>query len=280
MDDEIRALGAFTGRVIEFGVQYGFQMLGALIILALGYFVARRVGALVERLCARREFDVTLTRFFASVARITVLAFVLIAALGKFGITIAPLIAALGAVAFGSSLALAGPLSNYGAGLAIILARPFKIGDTIAVQGAYGVVHDIRLGATSLRTEDGETVIIPNKEIVGQVLVNSYANRVVELRVGIAYGDDPARAVEVITRALATVAEVVQQPPPQVGIGAFADSALTIEIRYWVPTARYFQVRFAANAVVWQALCAAGLRVPGPRQEVTLVDVRASGADV
>lgn len=105
--------------------------------------------------------------------RLTVLAFVMIVVLGKFGITMTPFIAAIGAIAFGSSLALAGLMSNYGAGLSIIITRPFVVGDTIQIQGVSGVVEEVGLAATRLETEDGEQITIPNKHIVGDILINS-----------------------------------------------------------------------------------------------------------
>jgi small conductance mechanosensitive channel len=272
MDQELETLQRLVDALIEFGVAYGFQLLGAVIILIAGAMVARWVARLVLRLGERRNFGITLAKFFANVARVVVMVFVIIIALSKFGITISPLVAALSAVAFGSSLALAGPLSNYGAGLAIILGRPFVVGNTITALGLSGVVEEVRLAATYLRTEDGETVIIPNKEIVGQVLVNSYANRVVEMQVGISYQDDPDHAEQIIAAALAGVAEVVGEPAPQIGIQAFGDSAIVIAVRYWVPTERYFQVQFQANKAIWAAIRAAGIRIPLPQQELRILD--------
>ena len=124
----------------------------------------------------------------------------------------------------------------------------------------------------------GERVIIPNKEIVGQVLVNSYANRVVELSLGIDHADDPQRAEDVIRTALRAVPEVVAEPAPQIGLERFGDSALVLGVRYWVPTARYFDVQFQANKAIHRALVDAGVRVPYPRREVRLVDERASSS--
>ncbi len=271
IDEELQALQTIGERVIDLGVRYGFQMLGAVVILTAGYYAARWAGGTVERLCHARRLDVTLGRFFGHTVRITVLAFVVIAALSNFGITIAPLVAALGAAAFGSSLALAGPLSNYGAGLTIIMTRPFKVGDNIAVQGVSGVVDDIRLGATYLRAEDGEMVIVPNKDIVGHVIVNSFANRVVELAIGIGHDNDPARAIAAVNAALAGNTEVVREPPPQVGIGRFTEPGLELFVRYWVPGNRYYPVQFAANAAIWTALGAAQIHAPVPRQDVRLV---------
>jgi small conductance mechanosensitive channel len=271
MTDDLDTLRNLVDTLIAFGVAYGFQILGALLIIAVGAWLSRACARFVMRHCEKRYFDVTLSRFFANVARSVVLVFVGIIALGKFGITISPLIAALSAVAFGSSLALAGPLSNYGAGLALILGRPFVVGNTLTVLGRSGVVEEIRLAATWLRTEDGERVIIPNKEIVGQVLVNSYANRVVECSVGIAYDEDLDRTESLIRSALAALPEVVQDPAPQVGLEKFGESALQIAVRYWVPTQRYFDLQFKANKAVHRALREAGVRIPCPQQDVRIV---------
>ena len=183
MEQEIAAIQNLSQTVTTFGVTYGFQMVGAIIIIVVGLFVGKWVGRLVERLCAARNFDVTLSRFFANVAKVLVLVFVAIIALGKFGITIAPFIAAIGAIAFGASLAIQGPLSNYGAGIAIILGRPFVVGNTITLLDVSGVVEEVRLGATLLSTEDGEIITIPNKQILGEILHNSFANKVVESKI-------------------------------------------------------------------------------------------------
>lgn len=278
MDSDLSTLHNLVNQGVAFIVAYGFQILGALIILAVGFLTARWVGRLITGLCSRHSLDATLSKFFANIARLLVLAFVVIIAMGKFGITIAPFIAAIGAIAFGSSLAIQGPLSNYGAGLTIILTRPFVIGNTITVKGVSGVVEEIRLGNTELRTEDGETILIPNKHIVGEILLNSYANRVVETAIGIEYNADPAAAVGVILGTLRAINSVVDEPPPQVGIAAFGDSAIEIGIRYWVPTVEYFQVQYAANAALHAALRDADIRIAPRRQHIRIVNQGDAGA--
>ena len=122
--------------------------------------------------------------------------------LGNFGITIAPLIAIAGAGAFGATMALQGPLSNYGAGLSIIMARPFVVGDTITLGSVSGVVDDISLGATRLLGEDGERILVPNREIVGQIIINSDHRRVVQSKIYLAYDADVAQAITLIREAL------------------------------------------------------------------------------
>ena len=195
-----------------FAVNYGFQMLGAVIVLILGWFVAKWASGLVLKLCQRANLDVTLGKFFADISKILVLVFVVIIALGKFGITIAPFIAALGAVAFGGTLALQGPLSNYGAGLTIILTRPFILGDTIKIQGVIGIVEEVKLAYTQLVSEDGEIITIPNKLIVGEILHNSNANLVIEANINIAYDSDTKKAIQIIKDVLADNSNVVNEP--------------------------------------------------------------------
>lgn len=278
MEKELAFLQNIYNVVSEFVITYSFQILGALIILAVGFKVASWLGSVVEKFGERKNLDVTLTRFMAGGAKLITIVFVLIIALGKFGISIAPFIAALGALAFGGSFAIQGPLSNYGAGLSIILSRHFVVGDTLEVKGRSGVVEAIHLAATILTTEDGEKITIPNKHIVGEILTNSFANKIVEGSVGISYGDDPERAVAAIRAVLGREEQVSNEPAPQVGIEEFGDSSINIGLRYWVPTIRYFETSFRVNLAVYRALQEAGLTIPFPQREVRLLDRAEEGA--
>ena len=190
---------------------------------------------------------------------------------GADGTTMTREDAALGALAFGSSLAIAGPLSNYGAGLTLILTRPFVIGNTITVQGVSGVVDEIRLAATLLDTEDGEQITIPNKHIVGEILVNSFENKVIETSVGISYRDDPEKAIEVLQQVLVGFEEIPLEPAPQIGIEAFADSSINIGLRYWVPTKMYFHLLYQVNLAIHKALTEAQISIPFPQRDIHIV---------
>jgi small conductance mechanosensitive channel len=272
MDLDLQTLRRLVDLSTELAVNYGFQAIGAVIILVIGWYAGRWVGATVEAFCARSRLDVTLSRFFGSVARSVVLVFVVIVALGKFGITITPFVAALGAVAFGGTLALQAPLSNYGAGMSIILTRPFVIGDTIRVAGVTGVVEDIRLAHTRLTNEDGEIITIPNKDIVGEIIHNSFANLVVEAVVSIDYRSDSERAIELIRGVLAGCPDVAQRPAPNVGVQRFGDSGLEIGYRFWVPTRRYYELMYLVNGRILAAFRAAGIAVSIPRRDVRMLE--------
>lgn len=270
MDNELETIQQVYNVIVEFIINYSFQILGAIIILLIGAKLASWLGRLVTRLCEKKNIDVTLSHFLGSVTKILVLTFVVIIAIGKFGISIAPFIAAIGALAFGTSFAIAGPVSNYGAGLVIILSRPFLIGDTITINDVSGVVDEIHLAVTILSTEDDEKITIPNKHIVGEILLNSFANKIVEGTVGISYQDDPEKAIEVIQEALKGLEGVCHEPPPQVGIEAFGESSIDLGMRYWVPTKKYFQTLYRGNMAVHKALQEAGITIPFPQRDVHL----------
>jgi small conductance mechanosensitive channel len=182
--------------IVNFVVNYSFQLIGAVIILIAGFVVGSWVSRILLRIQERRNVDVTLRQFIASTARLFVIGMFVIIAVSKLGLSITPLIAALGGLAVGASFAIQGPVSNYGAGFVIILTRMFKVGDTISVQGCFGVVKEITLATTQLVAEDGEEIVIPNKHVVGEIHRNSYANRLVEGSIGVAYSEDPDRTIE------------------------------------------------------------------------------------
>lgn len=261
-------------KVIAFFVNYSFEVIGAFVVLFLGWKASQWAARVLLRFLEAKRVDPILARFSAGAVKGSILGFAILVALGKFGITIAPIVAGLSALAFGSSFAIQGPLSNFGAGLSILMGRPFVVGNTITVAGASGVVEEVKLAYTTLSTEDGEKITIPNKHIVGEVLRNSFEYRVVESVIGISYADDPARAVDVIKTAVQRIPEIAKTPAPLIGIHAFGDSSINLGVRYWVPTRQYFQVSYAANLAVFNALKAANITIPFPQREVRMLAQR------
>jgi small conductance mechanosensitive channel len=252
--------------VIQFLVGYSFQLLGAIVILIVGVVIAGWTAKALLRTQERRNVDVTLRQFIASAARLLVIGLAVVVALGNLGISITPFIAAIGGLAVGASLALQGPISNYGAGLVIILTRVFRVGDTITVQGCSGIVSDITLATTVLKAEDGEDIIIPNKQIAGEIHRNSRANRIVEGRISVAYGENVQRAVELVRAAVESFDGAETIPKPQIGVEAFGDYAIAIGYRVWLPTVRYYDLMYRLNLAIIQALEAGGIQVSAPRK--------------
>ncbi|MBT8146345.1 MAG: mechanosensitive ion channel [Gammaproteobacteria bacterium] len=278
MEQELEQITQIYNMVVEYMVTYSFQILGAVVVLIIGFIIARKVSNAIFKLCKKKNLDVTLSQFFSGVVRIFIIAATLMVALPKMGIQITPFIAALGAVGLGAGLAVQGLLSNYSAGLAIILTRPFVVGDTIKVQGVAGLVKEVKLASTVLSNEDNEMITIPNKHIVGEIIHNSQSDSILELFIGIAYDSDPQQAVSVIKDSLKGVEGLSEERDPQVGIDEFGDSSVNIGIRAWAKTEKLFETRYRCNLAVYKALEANQISIPFPQREVRMLNQQ-SGAE-
>lgn len=260
--EQLEAVSKYADLLVEFGIEYGFQLLGGLVFLLIGLKVASWIGGRVALMMEARDIDVTLSRFIGNVVKIVAIVFLVIITLGNFGVSIAPLIALAGAGAFGATIAIQGPLSNYGAGVSIILARPFVVGNTITVnRAASGVVEEITLAHTILIGEDGERITVPNKEIVGRIIVNSETRRVVETKIAVAEGQDIDVVKAAAKRAVDSIKAIEGGSTPEIGIHDFTYGGIILGIRYWVPSSRYFEVRYAVNEAALKELNSAGIKL-------------------
>lgn len=258
--------------IVNFLVNYSFQLVGAIFVFGLGTVVARRVCNAVFALCQHKKLDITLSQFISSTVKVIILVMITIICLNMIGISITPFIAAIGALGLGAGLAVQGLLSNFGAGFNIILTRPFVVTDTIRVEGVTGVVKEITLAYTRLEDEDGVEILVPNRHIVGEVLHNSHKFTLSEMTVGVAYDSDIDKVLQLISDTLAGCDLVTSEPTPLVGIGEFADSSVNIELRYWVPTEKLYASKYQVNKLIWDVLKANNISIPFPQREVHLLN--------
>ena len=270
ISSEIQQFEKYYALLTEYLVTYSMQIVGAIFILLVGLWVAKKLAEVVANLMTRHNVDITLTNFVSNVVKVLLIIIVIIIALGKIGISVTPFVAAIGAASLGAGLALQGMLSNYGAGLAIIATRPFVVGDTIEIKGVSGQVKLIELGHTVLINEEKVEITIPNKHIVGEILHNSFSYSLVKGEIDIAYSACSDTAINLIENALANHELVAKQPNAQVGIERFADSGVTISYRYWVPTTKIIETKLAINASVYKAINNANIEIPFPQRIVTL----------
>lgn len=268
MNQELHYVQEFYDQTIAFLTNYSFQIIGALIVVIIGWFVSKYVFNLLIKLFTKHDFDVTLGKFAANIVRILIFGAMFVIAIGKLGISIAPFIAAIGAVFLTAGLALQGSVANFAAGISLIITRPFKIGDTISVNKIFGVVEEIKLAYTTLRTEDEEIITVPNKNMIGEVIVNSFNYRIVESSVGISYHDDAQKAIALIKNTIDGFENLSNENKSIVGIQKFGDNAVEIGMRYWVPTRNYFKIQYEVNMEVYKALNDAKITIPYPQREV------------
>ena len=215
-------------------IRYGFQVLGALVILAVGFVAARWAGAVTDRRLRKGTMEPPMRILIVRVVRIAVIAMAGLAALDRLGFQIAPLIAGIGVAGIGVGFALQGILSNVFAGLTIILTKPFRVGQYIKVAGVEGEVINIDLPSTVLRHADLSTVVVPNRKIVGEILHNFGVIRQLKIGVGVTDPANVARALEAVQHVLARHPRILRDPAPVYGVSAVVEGGIKINVGPWV----------------------------------------------
>lgn len=249
------------------------NVLLALVILIVGFWVAGRVGAFVRSIAKQhKNLDDTLFNFLGSLARYVILAFVIIAVLNRFGVETTSIVALLGAAGLAVGLALQGAMSNLAAGVMLMIFRPYKVGDFIDAAGQFGNVEDITLFTTVLRTFDHQQIIIPNGKIWGEQIINHshHAVRGVELTFGVSYDSDIDKTREVIKKVFADHPLILDDPEPVIVVSTLNDSSVDFATRPFVKGEHWFDVRFTVPELVKKALDEAGIEIPFPHQKVIL----------
>ena len=257
--------------VVDFVIRYGFQIVGAFIILIIGAIIARWVGRVLGTWLGKHKLEPPVCLLLVRVARLVVMALAVVLALDKFGVQITPLIAGIGVAGVGIGLAAQGVLGNVIAGLTIIFTKPFRVGEYIELAGVNGQVTTIELFSTTLVHSDMSRVVIPNRKIVGEILHNYGTIRQLDLSVGIAYSSDVNRALSIIHEILDANPRVLKDPKAVVGIEALANSAITIGVSPWVAVPDYGPSQLEIYRAIVEQFRAAKIEIPFPQREVRLL---------
>src|SRR5688500_12458974 len=220
-------------RAIEFLVTYGFQIVGGLIIFICGLFVAGALGRLVKKSLSRFKLEQPVETLLVRVTKLIVILLTGILTVSKMGVDIAPLVAGVGVIGVGIGLATQGVLANLVAGLLIIFAKPFRVGEFIDLLGEEGVVQTIDLFSTKLMHADKSVVVIPNRKIVGEILHNYGTIRQLDLSVGVSYDTNIPAALAAIREVLSGNSRVLKELAPGLGVKELADSSINIAIKPW-----------------------------------------------
>ena len=281
MNFDLQSLSPFSGweQLAQTGMSFGMNLLAALAIFFIGRWVTTRVVTLMKTALTRAKVDKTLVSFLGNVANIGLLILIIIAALGKLGIPTTSVTALIGGAGLAVALSLKDQLSNFAAGVLIILFRPFKVGDFIRVNGFEGIVREIKMVQTSLSTPDNEEVVLPNSV----VMTNSITNRSslplcrAQVVVGVDYACDLKVAKDAVLRAATEHPLCVQteERPAVVYITNLGDSAIEITLWAWTQEENLGPFRFALNEQVVENLRAANINIPFPQRDVHLIQPKA-----
>ncbi len=254
------------------------QFVMAILVLLVGLWLAGLAERATTRLMQRSgRIDPTLTAALSGIVRYAIVILVIVAALGQMGVQTTSILAALGAAGLAIGLALQGTLSNVAAGFMLLWLRPFRVGDYIDAEGAAGTVKEIGLFGTELHSWDGIFQFVPNSELWNKRVINysRLPTRLLEIKYGISYGDDIAKAKSVLDDLVQGEPRVLGEPAPQVLTLDLGDSAVILAIRVWTKTADYWAARWSLTEAGKSRLEAAGITIPFPQHDVHLV----GGAD-
>jgi len=260
-------------QIMNLVTTYGLSVLGAIVILIVGWIAARVGRRVTGNLLERSKVDPAVVSFASSLIYFLILTFTVLAALAKFGIQTTSFVAILGAAGFAIGFALQGSLSNFAAGVLILLFHPFRVGDYIMAAGESGTVKEITLFTTVLATVDNIKVLVPNGKLFGDVIKNvtAYDTRRVDLLVGISYGSDIQTAYDVITDLMKQDARILPDPAPQVAVSELGDSSVNFIIRPWVKTEDYWSVKFDLTRRIKEAFDKNGIEIPFPQRAIHMI---------
>jgi small conductance mechanosensitive channel len=270
-DKTIHAIDEIKTRVIAFLTDYGFNIIGAIIILVIGMVIAWWIGRALREWLEKKHVEPPIVMLAVRVIRLLVFLVALLQALEKLNVPIGPALAGIGVAGVGIGLALQGVLGNLVAGLTIIFTKPFRVGEYIEIAGVSGQVKTIELFSTTLLHTDMSRIVVPNRKIVGEILHNYGSIRQLDLSVGVAYGTNLNDATAIVRRVLAANPRVLKEPAAIVGVIMLADSSINIAVRPWTSVDNYVPAVAEINQAIAEQFRAGNISIPFPQREVHIL---------
>lgn len=257
-------------KITELGVPFLLNLAAAIVIYIVGKWLAKVISNGIEKLMIKGKVDVALAGFTKHIVHAVILIFTIIAAISRLGVQTTSFIAVLGAAGLAVGLALQGTLSNFAAGVMLILFKPFKIGDFIEGGGVLGTVKEIQIFNTILASPDNRKIILPNSKVSGDTITNFSAidSRRIDMVFGISYADDMKKARDVLTEVVTSDPRVLKDPAPVVAVSELGDSSVNLVCRPWVKPSDYWGVYFDVTQKSKEALEANGLSIPFPQRDI------------
>ena len=257
-------------RIQSLAQDYGMPILFAILILIIGAWAAKLIKGIVTRVLNKRNLDPIIVGFISNLSYVLLMVFVVLAALGKVGVQTTSFVAIIGAAGLAIGLALQGSLANFAAGFLMILFRPFKKGDYVEAGGTAGVVDQIQVFTTILKTPDNRLVIVPNAKIMGDNITNYSAmdTRRIDLTFGVGYADDIPKVKSLLQKIADSDGRVLKDPAPQILLGELADSSVNFIMRVWVKSGDYWPFNFETLEKVKIEFDKEGISIPFPQRDL------------
>ena len=254
----------------ELIVTYGTQIIMAIAIFIIGKWLAKKVSTAIVNTMNKKEIDKTISNFAGSIIHAALLAFVIIAALGQLGIQTASFVAIIGAAGLAVGFALQGSLSNFASGVLLILFRPIRSGDFVEAAGQAGVVSEVGIFCTIMKTGDNKVIIIPNSNIMGGNITNysMEPTRRIDMVVGVSYDADLRKVKEVLEDIVAKEDRILKEPAVTIAVSELADSSVNFVLRPWVNAGDYWPTKFDLLETIKIRFDEENIGIPFPQMDV------------
>lgn len=278
----INSAGGWLIRNQALLLSYAVNIVAAIAIIIIGMIAARFISGTVNKLLVARKIDPTVADFLSGLVRYGIIAFTLIAALGRVGVQTASVIAALAAAGFAFALALQGSLSNLAAGVLLVTFRPFRAGEFVDLGGVTGTVLNVQIFSTTLRSADGKIVVVPNGKIIAGNIINfsREPERRNEFIIGVAYDADVDLVIKLLREVVDADPRVLQERGVQIGLNELAASSVNFVVRCWSKAGDLQDVYWDLMRNFKRTLDANNIGIPYPQMDVHLHQVKAPQAEV
>ena len=263
-----------SDKAIELVQLYGLPILWAVLIFLVGKFIAKIISNLVSSMMERSKVDVTLIKFVNNLVYIGLMAFVILAALEKLGVKTTSFAAVIAAAGLAIGFALQGSLSNFASGVMLIIFKPFKVEDFVEAGGVSGVVEEIQIFTTQLRSPDNKLIIVPNGQITGNSITNFSAKptRRIDLIIGVGYDDNLKQVRSVLEEVINKDERVLKDPALTIGLLEMGESSINLAVRPWVKTEDYWDVLFALQEAIKCRFDEEKISIPFPQRDVHIIN--------
>ena len=252
--------------------EYLIDIIVAVAIIFIGKLFAKLASSAVNKIMQHKKFDRAVISFVSSIVYGIVYFVAIIAAISHLGFNTSSLVAIVGAAGLAIGLALQGSLSNFASGVLLIVLKPFKSDDFVEVAGISGIVEEINIFSTQLRSPDNKTVIIPNGTITSNTITNYSAKAIrrIDLVIGVSYDADLAKTKQILLDVVQNTPLVLKDHEVTIGVSELADCSVNLVVRPWVNTADYWAVHFSLLENIKTGLDKADIEIPFPQLSINI----------
>ena len=268
INNAISIIEKYDGVVLSYIAHFCF----AILIFILGRAIARFVARQLRKILTNRNVDPTVVKFVSSLSYYAIIVMTLVAVLGQLGVQTASIVAIIGAAGLAVGLALQGSLSNFAAGVILIIFRPFKVGETVIINNQKGVIDSIQIFSTSIVTPTNELVVIPNSQVVGANIINytRLPERRLDLVVNVGYDSDIRKVYEVLKQAVDKTSNILTNKEPTIRLDQLDASSMNFNVLVWTTNANYGPVKAELLENIKNGLTDNGINIPYPTMDVNL----------